>query len=212
VQQLLDRNLVHSIADLYTLTEEQLTSLEGIAETSARLLIKEIRLSKHAGLARVLGGLGIPSVGERTAEQLAREFGSIDELMRATTEDLEHIFDIGPGVSQAVVEFFALPANQALVLRLKEMQVDMTAEKKQHTSQLAGMKFVLTGSLPNFSRDEVTAMIRAASGKVTSVVSKQTDYVVAGEKAGSKLDEARKLDIPIIGEAELMALLKAKPA
>jgi DNA ligase (NAD+) len=209
VQQLLDRNLVHSIADLYTLTPEQLTNLEGIAETSANMLLKEIQNSKHAGLARVLMGLGIPSVGERTAEQLAQEFGSIENLMKATAAELQNIEDVGPSVSLAIMEFFSQPANQDLVQRLKDALVDMTAERKPRTSQLAGMTFVLTGTLPTFSRDEAKAMIKAASGKITSVVSKKTSYVVAGEKSGSKLDEARKLDVRVIDETELLSLLKA---
>jgi DNA ligase (NAD+) len=212
VQQLVERNLVHSIADLYTLTEEQLTSLDGIAETSAKLLLKEIHHSKHAGLARVLTGLGIFSVAERTAERLAQEFGSIDSLMKATAAELENIEDIGPSVSKAIIEFFSQPANQALIQRLKDVQVEMTAEKKQRTSQLAGKTFVLTGTLPTLSRDQAKALIKAASGKITSTVSKNTNYVVAGEKAGSKLDEALKLGVPVIDETKLMDLLKNAPA
>jgi DNA ligase (NAD+) len=212
VQQLLDRNLVQSITDLYELTVEQLITLDGVAETTANALLKEIQDSKHAGLARVLIGLGIPSVGERTAEQVAQEFGTIDNLMNSTAEELQNIEDIGPSVSLAIVEFFSQPVNQALVQRLKEAHVEMTAERKQRTSQLAGMTFVLTGTLPTFSRDEAKAMIKAAGGKVTSVVSKKTSYVVAGEKAGSKLDEARKLkEVRVIDETELLALLKATP-
>jgi DNA ligase (NAD+) len=223
VQQLLDRNLVHSIADLYTLTEKQLTSLDGIAETSARALLDEIERSKNSGLARVLAGLGIRYVGERTAELLAQEFGSIDALMTASEKRLDAFLVAGKKQSEdsegadssrsrAIAEFFSQPANQTLVQRLKDAQVNMTAERKQRTSQLAGMTFVLTGTLPTFSRDDAKAMIKAASGKVTSVVSKKTNYVVAGEKSGSKLDEAQKLAVPVIDEAGLIALLKAAQA
>jgi DNA ligase (NAD+) len=223
VQQLLDRNLVHSIADLYTLTENQLTSLDGIAETSARALLDEIERSKNSGLARVLAGLGIRYVGERTAELLAQEFGSIDALMTASEKRLDAFLVAGKKQSEdsegadssrsrAIAEFFSQPANQTLVQRLKDAQVNMTAERKQRTSQLAGMTFVLTGTLPTFSRDDAKAMIKAASGKVTSVVSKKTNYVVAGEKSGSKLDEAQKLAVPVIDEAGLIALLKAAQA
>jgi DNA ligase (NAD+) len=109
--------------------------------------------------------------------------------------------------SQAILEFFSQPANRALVQRLKDAHVDMTAEKKQRTAQLEGLTFVLTGTLPTFSRDEAKAMIKAASGKISSVVSKKTNYVVAGEKAGSKLDEAQDLNVKVIDEAGLLALL-----
>jgi DNA ligase (NAD+) len=210
VQQLIDRSLVHSVADLYSLTAEQLANLDGIAETSAKMLLKAIQNSKHSGLARLLMGLGIPSVGERTAEQLAQEFGSIDVLMKATAEELQKVEDIGPSVSLAITEFFSQPTNQDLIRRLKDAHVMMSAERKQRTSQLAGMIFVLTGTLPTYSRDEAKAMIKAASGKITSVVSKKTSYVVAGDNAGSKLDDARSLKVQVIDEAGLLALLVAK--
>jgi DNA ligase (NAD+) len=223
IEQLMDRGLVHSVADLYSLTEEQLTSLDGVAEVSARSLLDKIERSKNSGLARVLMGLGIRFVGERTAELLAQEFGSIDALMAAGEKRLDSFLAAGKkelkkqseeseeadsSRSKAIVEFFSQPANQALVQRLKDAHIDMTAEKKQRTTQLEGLTFVLTGSLPTFSRDEAKAMIIAASGKVTSVVTKKTNYLVAGEKAGSKLDEARKLGVRIIDEAELISLLK----
>jgi DNA ligase (NAD+) len=221
MQQLIDRGLVHSVADLYALTEEQLISLDGVAEKSARALLGMIHRSKSSGLARVLMGLGIRHVGERTAELLAQEFGSIDALMVAKEERLDAFYATSKKraedlegadspKSQAIVEFFSQPANQALIQHLKDAQVDLTAEKKQRTTQLKGLTFVLTGILPTFSRDEASAMIKAASGKITSVVSKKTSYVLAGEKAGSKLDEAQKLNVPIINEAELLALLQGE--
>jgi DNA ligase (NAD+) len=222
VKQLLDRGLVHSVADLYSLTKEQLTSLPGVAELSARTLLDEIEKSKSAGLARVLTGLGISYVGERTAELLAQEFGSIDDLMAASEKRLDAFFvsskkqsedseGADSNKSEAIVEFFSQPANRTLVQRLKDAHVDMKAERKQRSRQLQGLTFVLTGTLPTFSRDEAKAMIKAASGRITSVVSKKTSYVVAGEKSGSKLDEARKLEVPVIDEAQLSALLNATP-
>ncbi|MGA2807916.1 MAG: NAD-dependent DNA ligase LigA [Terracidiphilus sp.] len=207
VQQLLDRGLVHSVADLYTLTEEQLTALDRFAEKSARALLAEIEGSKRAGLARVLMGLGIRFVGERTAELLAEEFGSIEELEKATAEELERVEEVGPRISQAILEFFAQPANLALVRSLKDAGVNMTAERKLRSAQLAGLIFVLTGTLPTLTRDEAKAKIEAAGGKTAGSVSKKTNYVVAGEEAGSKLDKAHELKVPVIDEAGLLALL-----
>src|ERR1039457_6336043 len=131
-------------------------------------------------------GLGIRFVGERTAELLAEEFGSIEALEKATAEELERVEEVGPRISQAILEFFAQPANLALVESLKKAGVDMTAEKKQRTTQLQGLTFVLTGTLPTLTRDDAKAKIEAAGGKVSGSVSKKTSYVVAGEEAGSK--------------------------
>jgi DNA ligase (NAD+) len=208
VQQLLDRGLVHSVAGLYSLTEEQLTELERFAEKSARALLKEIEGSKRAGLARVLMGLGIRFVGERTAELLAEEFGSIDAVMAATAEELERVEEVGPRISEAILEFFSRPANVSLVQSLKDAGVDMSAEKKVRSAQLAGLTFVLTGSLPTLSRDEAKKRIEDAGGKTSGSVSKKTNYVVAGEDAGSKLDKARELKVAVIDEAELLRMLE----
>jgi DNA ligase (NAD+) len=207
VQQLLERGLVKSVADLYSLTEVQLVDLERFAEKSARTLLNEIERSKKAGLARVLMGLGIRFVGERTAELLAQEFGSMDAIMEASAEELERVEEVGPRISEAILDFFARPANRTLVQHLKDAGVEMTAEKKQRSSQLAGFTFVLTGTLPSLTRDEAKARIEAAGGKVSGSVSKKTSYVVAGEEAGSKLDKAQELKIPILDEAGLLALL-----
>jgi DNA ligase (NAD+) len=210
VQQLLDRGLVRSVADLYALTEEQLVGLDRFAEKSAQALLAEIEGSKRAGLARVLMGLGIRFVGERTAELLAAEFGSMDALMAATAEELERVEEVGPRISQAILEFFAQPANRALVESLKRAGVDMTAEKKVRTDQLAGLTFVLTGTLPTMTRDEAKEKIESAGGKTAGSVSKKTSYVVAGEDAGSKLDKARELNIPVLDEAGLLALVAGR--
>jgi len=207
VQQLLDRGLVRSVADLYSLTEEQLVDLDRFAEKSARTLLAEIESSKRAGLARVIMGLGIRFVGERTAELLAQEFGSMDALMAATADELERVDEVGPRISQAILEFFERPANRALVASLQRAGVDMTAETKKRTTQLAGLTFVLTGTLPTLTRDEAKQKIEAAGGKTAGSVSKKTSYVVAGEEAGSKLDKAHKLKIPVIDEPGLLALL-----
>ena len=212
VQQLLDNGLVHSVADLYKLTEEQLTGLERFAEKSARSLIEEINRSKKAGLARVLMGLGIRFVGERTAELLAQEFGSIEALAAASAPELERVEEVGPRISQAILEFFADKENRDLVKRLADAGVEMTAEKKQRSAQLAGLTFVLTGMLPTLTREEAKAKIEAAGGKTAGSVSRKTSYVVAGEEAGSKLDKAHQLKVSVIDEAGLLALLEGPSA
>ena len=212
VQQLLDRGLVRSVADLYSLKKEDLIALDRFAEKSTDALLEEIERSKKAGLARVLMGLGIRFVGERTAELLAEEFGSIDALRAATAEELERVEEVGPRISQAIREFFAQPANQGLIETLIAAGVEMTAEKKQRSTQLAGMTFVLTGTLPTLTRDEAKARIEAAGGKTAGSVSKKTSYVVAGEEAGSKLDKARELKLQVLDEAGLLALLAGASA
>ncbi len=209
VAQLLDRGMVHSVADLYKLTIEQLAGLERFAEKSATALKEEIERSKKAGLARVLMGLGIRFVGERTAELLAQEFGTIDAVMAASAEELERVEEVGPRISEAILEFFGREKNRGLVEHLRAAGVDMTAEKKQRSTQLAGLTFVLTGTLPTLSREEAKARIETAGGKVSGSVSKKTSYLVAGEEAGSKLDKAHELKIPVLDETGLLKLLAA---
>ena len=211
VQQLLDRKLVKSVADLYSLKKEDLVALDRFADKSAESLLEEIDQSKKAGLARVLMGLGIRFVGERTAVLLAEEFGSIEALQAASAEGLERVEEVGPRISQAILEFFADIENRDLVKRLADAGVNMTAEKRLRSAQLAGLTFVLTGTLPTLTRDEAKAKIEAAGGKTAGSVSKKTSYVVAGEEAGSKLDKARELKVPVLDEAGLLALLEASP-
>jgi DNA ligase (NAD+) len=170
-------------------------------------LLEEIHNSRMAGLARVLMGLSIRFVGERTAELLAEEFGSMDAIMNASAEELERVEEVGPRISQAIVDFFARPANRELIAHLRTAGVEMTAEIKQRTSQLAGLTLVLTGTLPNLTREEAKARIEAAGGKVAGSVSKKTSYVVAGEEAGSKLDKARELNVPVLDVSGLLELL-----
>jgi len=211
VQQLLDRGLVKSVADLYRLKKEELLALDRFAEKSAAALLDEIEGSKKSGLARLLMGLGIRFVGERTAQLLAEEFGSIEAIEKATAEELERVEEVGPRISQSIIEFFAQPANRALIESLKAAGVLMTAEKKPRSAHLAGLTFVLTGTLPTLTREEAKAKIEAEGGKAAAAVSKKTSYVVAGEEAGSKLDKARELKIPVLDEAGLLALLEATP-
>ena len=207
--QLLDSGLVKSIADLYTLTEEQLLTLERVGKKSAQTLVQQIQNSKQAGLARVLMGLGIPFVGERTAELLAAEFGSMEAIQNASQEELQRVQEIGPKVAASVREFFENEQNRELTRRFTELGLKMTAEKKVRTTQLAGLIFVLTGTFPTLSREEAKEKIEAAGGKVSGSVSKKTNYVVAGEEAGSKLTKAQELNISVIDETGLLALINS---
>ena len=200
--------LIHSVADIYTLTKAQLLTLERIGEKTADAVLAEIDRSRNAPLSRVLLGLGIRHVGERTAQSLADHFGSMDTLMDATVEELTAINDVGPKVGATVHDFFQNPTNRALIDRLRtEARLAMPAEKRVTSAQLAGLTFVLTGTLPTLTRDEAKALIEAAGGKVSGSVSKKTDYLVAGEEAGSKLDKAQSLEVEILDEAALLALL-----
>jgi len=229
VQQLIERQLVKNIADLYSMDEKKLRSLKQwvlrinkvtgeeeakpiqmLGHNEVKEILNQIERSKKAGLARVLMGLGIRFVGESTAELLAEEFGSIDELEKATNEMLESVEEIGPRVSQAIIEFFAQKENMKLIDSLKNAGVEMTAEKKQRTVQLAGLTFVLTGTLPTLTRDEAKIKIEVAGGKVAGSVSKKTSFVVAGEDAGSKLEKANELKIPVLTEVELLEKLRSE--
>jgi DNA ligase (NAD+) len=199
--------LVHSIADVYTLTKEQLVGLERVGEKTAEALLAQIEGSKRQPLNRVLLGLGIRHVGERTAQALAEEFGSMDALMAATEEELTRVNDIGPKVAATVREFFENEKNVALVERLRGFGLTFTAEKKERGTRLEGLTFVLTGTLPTLTREEAKERIERAGGKVSGSVSKKTSYVVAGEEAGSKLVTAEKLGVAVVDEAGLMELL-----
>jgi DNA ligase (NAD+) len=212
VTQLLDRGMVKSIADLYSLNEEQLLSLERIGKKSADTLLAEIEKSKQNPLNRVLFGLGIRFIGERTAQLLAEEFGdkkptAMDALMEASADDLERVNEVGPRVAQAIREFFDEAKNRALIERLRKAGLTFTAEKRKKSSLLEGLTFVLTGTLPNLTREDAKAKIEAAGGRVSGSVSKKTHYVVAGDDAGSKLDKARELGLKVVDEAELVEML-----
>jgi DNA ligase (NAD+) len=207
VVQLMEQGLVHSIADLYSLTSEKLLTLERIGQKTADSLIAEIERSKKAPLDRVLFGLGIRFVGERTAQLLADAFGSMDALLKAAPEELERVQEVGPRVAAAVHEFFAEERNRELIERLRKAGLTFTAERRKRSAKLEGLTFVLTGTLPTLSRDEAKERIEAAGGRVSGSVSKKSSYVVAGEEAGSKLDKARDLKVPVIGESELLEML-----
>ncbi len=205
------RALVHSIADLYDrekVNRASLLTLDRVGEKTADALLEQIARSKEQPLQRVLLGLGIRHVGERTAQALAEEFGSMDAIMEAGVEELTRVKDIGPKVAETVREFFASARNRELVERLRGYGLTFAAERKARGTTLSGVTFVLTGTLPTLTREQATAQIEAAGGKVVGSVSKKTHYVVAGEEAGSKLEKARQLGVPVIDEAGLQAMLQ----
>jgi DNA ligase (NAD+) len=207
VNQLHQSGLLKNIADIYTLKDkrEQILALERVGEKSVDNLLAEVEKSRKLPLERVILGLGVDQVGTRTAELLAEHFGSMDELMDASAEQLQEVNDVGPSVSASVREFFDEPNNRTLVERLRAF-LNFTGVKKVRGTALAGKMFVLTGTLPTYSRDAAKKMIEDAGGKVSGSVSKKTDYVVAGEDAGSKLDKARDLGVKVIDEKEMVEL------
>lgn len=209
VDQLVDRGLVHTPADLYRLDQATLAGLERMAEKSAANLIAAIEASKGTTLARFIFALGIRNVGEATAKDLARHLGSLDRLIAAREVDLLAVRDVGPIVAQSIVQFFAEPHNLEVVRKLQTAGVHWpeSAGVQQAAGPLVGKTLVLTGTLPTLTREAAKEMIEAAGGKVAGSVSKKTDYVVAGEEAGSKLARAQELGIEILDEAALLALL-----
>ncbi|MFZ1943982.1 MAG: NAD-dependent DNA ligase LigA [Acidobacteriaceae bacterium] len=208
VNQLTERGLVRNLADIYGLDEAALLSLDLVKHKKAQALLQQIERSKHASLDRVLLGLGIRFVGERTAQFLADAFGSMDRVMKASAEDLERVQEIGPRISEAILEFFAVAGNRELVEKLRAAGLNFAAEKKKTSSRLSGLTFVLTGTLPSLTREEAKKRIEGEGGNVTGSVSKKTNYVVAGADAGSKLDNARKLNVPVLDEQGLLKLLE----
>ncbi len=207
VNQLIERGLVKNVADIYDLTKENLLGLERFADKSAQNILDEIENSKKLPLERVIYGLGIRMVGERTAQFLAEHFGSMETLEKASVEELQNVNEVGPRIAESIVEFFSIAANRKLVERLREAGLTLTGQKKQRGTKLAGKTFVLTGTLAHFTRDEAKKMIENAGGKVTVSVSKKTDYMVAGADAGSKLDKAKELGVKVIDEGEMKRIV-----
>ena len=210
VDQLVDQGFVHTPADLYKLGMAKVANLERMAEKSAANLLAAIEKSKHTTLARFIFSLGIRNVGETTAKDLARYFGRLDDLMQADEEALVQVPDVGPVVAQSIVQFFAEAHNREVVEQLRAGGVVWaeTAPQRKQAGALAGKIFVLTGALPNMTRNEAKDRIEAAGGKVAGSVSKRTDYVVAGAEAGSKLVKAQELGVAILDEEALLGLLE----
>ncbi|MDX2266755.1 MAG: NAD-dependent DNA ligase LigA [Bryobacter sp.] len=208
VDQLVERGLVRSIADLYSLTAEQLEGLERMGKKSAAKVLANIAASRQRPLARVIAGLGISFVGDRTAQILANTFGAIDRLAELSVEELQHAEEVGPKVAQAIRAYFDEPANQRELERLRAAGLTFAQEiTVAAPGKLTGLSIVLTGTFPTLKREEAKARIEAAGGKVVGSVSKKTSFVVEGEEAGSKLDKARELGVEVIDEAELLRRL-----
>ena len=207
VELLLGNKLIGDVADLYSLRAEQIEALERMGEKSAKNLISAIENSKAAGLSRLIYALGIRNVGEVAAAALAERYGDLEALTKATVEEIAELDDFGNITAECVVDFFSHPQNIALCRRLAEAGVETSYKGAPKGDRLAGLTFVLTGTLPTMSRDEASELIKNAGGKTSGSVSKKTDYVVAGEAAGSKLTKAQSLGVKIISEEELLAML-----
>lgn len=211
VDQLVEQEWVKTPADLFRLGMNTLANLERMAEKSAQNLLDALDKSKRTTLARFIYALGIRNVGEATAKDLARHFGSLDALMAADAERLRQVPDVGPVVADSIAQFFAEAHNREVIAQLRELGVEWAEGQGVPVASsggLAGKTFVLTGTLPNMSRDEAKEKIEAAGGKVSGSVSKKTDYVVAGAEPGSKFTKAQELGVTILDEAGLLALLE----
>jgi DNA ligase (NAD+) len=208
VDQLVDKGMVKDVADLFSLKLDEVANLERMAEKSAQNLLDEIVASKKNPLSRLIYALGILYVGERTGQLLAEHFSSVEELAKATQEELENVPEVGPKVSTSITDFFSEPANQKLIKKLREAGVRPTAEKREVKSQkFAGKSFVFTGGLANRSREEAGEIVQQHGGKVSGSVSKKTDYVVVGTDPGSKHDKAKELGVAILTEKEFEKLV-----
>jgi DNA ligase (NAD+) len=216
VDQLVDGDLIRTLPELYKLGLAKLAALDRMAEKSAANLVAALDKSRQTTLARFLYALGIRQVGETTAKDLARHFGAIDRIMQASVDQLLQVKDVGPIVAQSIHTFFQQPHNREVVEQLRAAGIHWPehegAAENQGPQPLAGKTLVLTGTLPTLGRDDAKALIEAAGGKVSGSVSKKTHWVVAGEEAGSKLDKARELGVPVLDEAGLQALLRGDDA
>jgi len=210
VEQLVDAGLLHSPADIYGLTVETLAGLERMGEKSAQNLVAAIEKSKTTTLGRFIFALGIRNVGEATARDLASHFGQLDALLAADGEALQQVADVGPVVAASLLAFFNESHNRDIINRLLAAGVAWPESESadKGLQVFAGRTLVLTGTLPTLKRDDAKARIEAAGGKVAGSVSKKTDYVVAGEEAGSKLEKAIELGVSVIDEAELLKMLE----
>ena len=208
VKLLMDAGLVSDVADIYFLKKEDIASLPGMGELSAENLLAAIERSKTRGGAKLLFALGVRHIGEAASESIARAFGGIEPMFDAAAEDFLKVEDVGEVMANTLCSFFALPETRSLLSRLTEAGVVTEEEKVEVGTSLQGITFVLTGTLTSFTRSEATELLKARGAKVSGSVSKKTGYVVAGEAAGSKLDRANELGVPVISEEELKRLLQ----
>lgn len=214
VDQLVDGNIVHTLADLYRLDVPRLSALERMAEKSAQNIVKALEKSKRPTLARFVYALGIRNVGEATAKDLARYFGALDNIANADAAALQEVPDVGPVVAESIAQFFSESHNREIIAQLRDPEIggieiqEGQGSRSASAGRLSGQTFVLTGTLPTLKREEAKEMIEAAGGKVSGSVSSKTDYVVAGEEAGSKLAKAQELGVAVIDETALLQLLE----
>ncbi len=197
---LIQAGLVYDPGDLYTLTKEQLVGLERMGDKSAQNVLDNLQASKQRPLSRVINALGIRHVGDQTAEVLARAFGSMDRLEAATLDEIQAIEGIGPKIADSVHAYFREPVNQAILRKLRAAGVRMAAEAPDRDGALAGLLVVVTGRLRHYTRLQIEQRIKELGGAVGDSVSRKTDYLVAGEDAGSKLARAQKLGVPVLDE------------
>ena len=210
LEQLVSAGLLYTPADLYALTQEQLAGLERMGEKSAQNLLDALEASKKNDFSRLIFALGIPHIGAKAAKLLSARFPTMETLLEATEEEIASIDGFGQIMAQAVAEFLQLPGSRHLIQALREAGVNMEAAQTPTGSLFSGRTFVLTGTLPTMTRSQASALIESLGGKVSGSVSKKTSYVVAGEEAGSKLAKAEKLGIPVLSEAELLAMAEGK--
>jgi len=207
VRLLLESALISDVSDLYTLDREDIAHLPGMGELSADNLLLAIERSKSRGASKLLYALGVRNIGEAASDAIIGRFGGIYPLFEAGISDFTEIEDVGEIMAEALCSFFALPETRALIDRLSACGVSMEGEKKEVSADLKGSTFVLTGTLETMTRSEATEKLKAMGAKVSGSVSKKTTYVVAGEAAGSKLDRAKELGVPVLTEAELCKIL-----
>lgn len=208
IEQLVDKGLVSDAGDLYRLSKEQVASLDRMADKSAQNLLDAIEKSKTTTLPRFVSSLGIRHVGEATAKQLAEHFGDLDHIMEASEEQLQEVRDVGPEVARSIAHFFAQRQNRHVIDKLRKAGVHFPKVTARRTGKFSGQTFVLTGTLTSMTRPEAQKRIEAFGGKVSSSVSKQTTYVVAGADPGSKLDKARQLGVQILEEDEFLRMME----
>ena len=209
IKQLLDNKLIENIADIYTISFEEIASLKKNGKKFAQNLIDSIENSKQNDLYQLITALGIRHVGNKASKVLARKYRTIDNLAKASFEDLSAINDIGPIVANSIKEFFEQEQTLDLIKKLKEAGVNMNSKEEEiQDNRFEGKTFVLTGSLEEFTRNEASEIIERLGGKTSGTVSKKTDYVLAGEDAGSKLTKAQNLGVTVISEAEFKEMLE----
>ena len=208
INQLVDREMVRDFADLYELDVEQLAGLERMAEKSATNLAEAIKASKGRGLSRVLNGLGIRMVGERAAQLLAARFGSMERLEKASADEINEIPGVGPKIAGSVARFFLEDRNRKIIRRLREVGLDLSEKGvSDKPGPLTGKTLVLTGGLSGMTRDEAKDAILRLGGRVAGTVSRKTDYVIVGEDPGSKADDAKRLGVTVLDEAQFLSLI-----